>query len=249
MVADEFSLQGNVAIVAGDGRDWARYIALALAEAGADIVVAARNREAAEGTAEEVRRLGRRALAIPTDVTDPPQVQRMVERAVAEFGRVDILVNGTDLEFAKPFLEVTEKEWHRVLDTNLTSAFLCTRAVGRHMLEQKKGKIINIASGLGVRGLPHATAYCASMGGLVQFTKALALEWARDNIRVNCIGPGWFSEEVGEAQQDPLLRYIPMRRRGHPREIGSLAVYLASDASEYVSGQTFFVDGGVIAHG
>jgi NAD(P)-dependent dehydrogenase (short-subunit alcohol dehydrogenase family) len=248
MIVDEFSLQGKVAIVAGDGRAWARYIALALAEAGADIVVAARNPDAVEETAAEVRRLGRRALAIPTDVTDSRQVQSMVERAIADFGKVDVLVNGTDLEFAKPLLDVTEEEWHRVLDTNLTAAFLCSRAVGRHMLEQKKGRIINIASGLGARGLPHATAYCASMGGLIQFTKALALEWARDNIRVSCIGPGWFSEEAGEAQPDPLLRYIPMRRRGHPREIGPLAVYLASDASEYVTGHTYFVDGGVIAH-
>lgn len=245
---EELSLRGKVAIVAGDGRAWDRYIALALAEAGAEVVIAAPKPEEA---AQEVRRLGGRAVAIPVDVTKSSEVEKMVERTIAEFSKVDILVNSADLEFAKPLLEVTEEEWHRVVEANLTSIFLCSKAVGKHMLEQKKGRIINIASGLAVRGLPNSTAYCAAKGGVLQFTRALALEWARENIRVNAIGPGWFSKgEVSdeEGQQDPLLRYLPMRRRGHPSELGVLVVYLASDASDYVSGQIFFVDGGVLAH-
>ncbi|MFQ5987378.1 MAG: SDR family NAD(P)-dependent oxidoreductase [Dehalococcoidia bacterium] len=248
---EEFSLQGKVAIVTGDGRAWSKHIALALAEAGADVVLAARNQKGIEESAQEVRRLGRRAMAIPTDVTKSTEIQRMVERAIAEFAKIDILVNGAELQFAKPFLEVSEEEWKRVIETNLTSVFLCSKAVGKHMMEQKKGRIINIASGLALRGVANSAAYCASMGGILQFTKALALEWARENIRVNSIGPGWFSEEgvsEEEAKQDPLLRYIPLKRRGRPADIGSLVVYLASAASEYVTGQIFIVDGGLIAH-
>lgn len=248
MVIQEMSLQGKVAIVAGDGRMWAGPVARALAEAGADIVIAARRTELIEQTASEVKELGRRAIAIPTDVTDSGQVNRMAETALSQFGKIDVLVNCANLEFAKPFLEVAEEEWHRVLDANLTSVFLCSRAVGKHMMEQKRGGIINIASGLALRGVPNCTAYCATMGGVLQLTKALALEWARDNIRVNSIGPGWFSEKVTDKVKDPLLRYIPMKRLGHPTEIGPLVVYLASDASEYVTGQIFIVDGGAIAH-
>ena len=252
MVAEEFSLRGKVAIVAGDGRAWGQHVALALADAGADVVIAAPKKRQIEETAERARGLGQRAIAIPTDVANAAEIQQMVEQAIAGFGKIDILVNGTDLQFAKPFLDVSEREWRRVIETNLTSVFLCSQAVGKHMMEQKKGTIINIASGLALRGVANCAAYCASMGGVVQFTKALALEWAPANIKVNSIGPGWFSEdEVGTegAQKDPLVRFIPMRRRGRPDEIGSLVVYLASDASQYVTGQTFVVDGGAIAHG
>jgi NAD(P)-dependent dehydrogenase (short-subunit alcohol dehydrogenase family) len=251
MIAEEFSLRGKVAIVTGDGRAWGQHVALALADAGADVAIATLKRNWVEETIERARGLGRKAVAIPSDVTNAVEVQKMVEQVVAGFGKIDILVNGTDLQFAKPFLEVSEKEWRRVIETNLTSVYLCSQAVGRHMVEQKKGAIINIASGLALRGVANCAAYCASMGGVLQFTKALALEWAPLNIRVNSIGPGWFSEdEVGteEMQKDPLVRFIPMRRRGRPDEIGSLVVYLASDASQYVTGQIFVVDGGTIAH-
>jgi len=220
MVAEEFSLHGKVAIIAGDGRAWAQHVSLALADAGADVVIAAPEKRWIEETAEQARGMGRRAMAIPTDVTNAAAIQKMVVQAIAEFGTIDILVNGTDLQFAKPLLEVSEREWKRVIETNLLSVFLCSQAVGRHMMEQKKGAIINIASGLGLRGVANCAAYCASMGGVLQFTKALALEWAPANIRVNGIGPGWFSDdEVGteEAQKDPLVRFIPMRRRGSPR--------------------------------
>ena len=252
MVAEEFSLQGKIAIVGGDGRAWGQHVSLALADAGADVVIAAPKKRSIEETVERARGLGRRAMAIPTDVTNAAEIQKMVEQAIAGFGKIDILVNGTDLQLARPLLEVSEREWRRVIETNLTSVFLCSQAVGKHMMEQKKGTIINIASGLALRGVANCAAYCASMGGVLQFTKALALEWAPANIRVNSIGPGWFSEDevdTEEAQKDPLVRFIPMRRRGRPDDIGSLVVYLASDASQYVTGQTFVVDGGAIAHG
>ena len=252
MVAKEFSLQGKVAIVAGDGQAWSQHVALPLADAGADVVVVGRKGKGIAEIAERVRGLGRKAIAIPANVTNAVEVRNMVKQATAGFGKIDILVNGPNLQFAKPLLEVSKKEWRRVIETNLTSVFICCQVVGKHMMEQRKGTIINIASGLALRGVANFAVYCASMGGVLQFSKALALEWAPANIRVNSIGPGWFSgEKAGteEIGKDPLLRFIPMRHRGRPDDIAALVVYLASDASQYVTGQMFAVDGGAIAHG
>ena len=250
MVSEEFKLSGKKALVAGDGRFWGKYAAAALAEAGADVAVAAKNSKKLEEAVGEVQRLGRKAVAIPTDMTKSSQVQKMVEQAIAELGKIDILVNAADLEFAKPFLKITEDEWHRVMEANLNSVFLCCQAVGKHMLEQKKGRIINIVSCMAERGLINGAAYCVAMGGVVQLTRALALEWAREGITVNAIGAGWFSErdKTGAEQEDLLLRYLPLKRYGHPREIGSLVVYLASDATEFVTGQTMYIDGALLAH-
>ncbi len=250
MVSEEFNLRGKIALVAGDGRFWGKYAAAALAEAGADVAVAAKSPKKLDEAAREVRRLGRKAIAIATDVTKSSQVQKMVEQALAEFGKIDILVNAADLEFAQSFLEMTEDEWHRVIEANLASVFLCCQAVGKHMVKQKKGRVINITSCLAERGMTHGAAYCAASGGVLQLTKALALEWARDGITVNAIGAGWFSEmgKTGTAQEDLLLRYLPLKRYGHPSEIGSLVVYLASDAADFVSGQSLYVDGAVMTH-
>ena len=188
MVSEEFSLRGKTALVAGDSRFWGKYVAAALAEAEADVAVAAENSQKLEEAVKEVRRLGRKAVAIPTDMTKSAQVQKMAERAIAEFGKIDILVNAADLEFAKPFLEVTKQEWQQVMDANLLPVFLCCQAVGKQMLKQRKGRIINITSCLAERGLANGAAYCAATGGVLQVTKALALEWARDGITVNgCI--------------------------------------------------------------
>lgn len=249
MIPEGFNLEGKVAIVTGDGGR-GKVLAQALAEAGADVVCAASTIEAAEEVAAAVRGLGRRGMAVAVDITDSQQVDQMVERAVAEMGQVDILVNNAEVEFAKPLTEVSDDEWRKVLDTNLTAAFLCTRAVAGHMLPRGKGRIINIASGLATRGLPNSAAYCASKGGMLQLTRALALEWAKTHIRVNAIGPGWMQsgDVSGEATKDPLLRHIPLGRRGRPEELGALLVYLASDASDYITGQIFFVDGGATSH-
>lgn len=250
MVSEEFNLRGKTALVAGDGRFWGKYATAALAEAGADVAVAARSSKKLGEAVEEVQRLGRKAVAIPTDVTKSSQVQKMVEQAIAKLGRIDILVNVADLQFAKPFLEITEDEWHRVMEANLTSVFLCCQAVGKHMLQQKKGRIINITSCLAERGLANSAAYCVAMGGVLQLTRALDLEWAREGITVNAIGAGWFSEtdKTGAEQEDRLLRYLPLKRYGHPGEIGSLVVYLASDATDFVTGQFLCVDGAVMDH-
>ena len=250
MVSEEFNLRGKTALVAGDSRFWGKYVAAALAEAGADVAVAAQNLKKLDEAVAEVRRLGRKAVAIPTDVTKSSQVQKMVERAIAEFGKIDIQVNAADLRFAKPFLEITENEWHQVMEANSTSVFLCCQAVGEHMLKQKKGRIINIISCLAERGMANGAAYCVAMGGVLQLTRVLALEWARQGITVNAIGTGWFSEtdKTGAAQEDFLLRYLPLKRYGHPSEIGSLVVYLASDVTAYISGQFLYADGAVMAH-
>ncbi len=251
MVLSEFNLEGKVAIITGNGKGWGKHLALALAEAGADIVLAASSKKAIEETAKEVRQMGRRAIAIPTDISKSSDIEKMVEMAISQFGKIDILVNSPDLEFAKPFLEVTEGEWHRVINTNLTTVFLCSQTVGKHMVAQKRGRIINVISGLAMRGLSNSAAYCAAKGGVIQLTRALAQEWARDNIRVNALGHGWLSEEtISEEEQlkDPLVRYIPVRRLGRPADLGALLVFLASDACDYITGQAFFADGGVLAH-
>jgi NAD(P)-dependent dehydrogenase (short-subunit alcohol dehydrogenase family) len=250
MVSGEFLLNGKVVIVAGTGRFWAKYVAAALAEAGADVAVAGKNARKVQEAVAEVQRLGRKSMGVPTDLTQFSQIQKMVEQVVTRLGKVDILVNCNDVRFARPALEITKGEWHRVLDANLTSVFLCCQAVGKEMLERKKGRIINITSVLADRGLANSSAYCAAMGGVLQLTRALNIEWARQGITVNAIGAGWFSEtdQLGLEGEDALLRYLPLKRYGQPKEIGSLVVYLASDATDYVTGQFLYVDGAVTSH-
>ena len=250
MGSNEFSLSGKTALVAGDSKYWSKYAGAALAEAGADVAIAARNTKRLEEAAEEVRRQGQKVITIPTDTTDASQVQKMVEQVVAEFGRIDILVNASDLLFARPFLEVSEGEWRRVLDTNLTSAFHCCQAVGKQMIEQKKGRIINLLSGLAERGVENFSAYCVAMGGVLQLTRALDIEWAKHGITVNAIGTGWMSEveKTGAPQEELLMKYMPLKRYGHPREMGPLLVYLASDTTDFFSGQFLYVDGAVMSH-
>ena len=252
MIPKEFSLEGKVALVAGDGRGWLGELASYLAEAGADVALADMDQKQVEAAAQAVQKWGRRAMAIPTDVTSYQQLEEMAAKVISQWGKIDILVNNMDLQFAKPLLEVAEEEWQRVIVTNLSAVFLCTKAVGKHMVERKEGKVINISSVLAERGLSNSTAYCASKGGVGQFTKALALEWARQNVKVNAIGVGWVPEQAGgeqEGAKSPFERYITLRRFCQPEDIGALLVYLASDASSYETGQTYYVSGGVMAHG
>jgi NAD(P)-dependent dehydrogenase (short-subunit alcohol dehydrogenase family) len=250
MVSEEFSLNGKTALVAGDSRFWSKYVAAALAEAGADVAVAASSSQRLKEAADEAERLGRKIVTIPTDMTDPSQVNKMVGQAVTDLGKIDILVNATDLEFAKPFLEITRAEWQQVMDTNLNSIFYSCQSVAKHMLSTGKGRIVNIISCLAERGLSHGSAYCVSMGGVLQLTRALALEWAREGITVNAIGTGCFAEtdRTGALDEDRLLRYLPLKRYGHPSEVGSMVVYLASDTTDFVTGQFFYADGGLMAH-
>ena len=250
MVSEAFKLDGKTALVAGDSPFWSKSVATALAEAGADVAIAARNSEKLTEAVEKVRSLGRKAVAIPTDMAQSSQVGRVAEQVVAEFGRIDILVNATDIQFARPFMEITEDEWRKCMDGNLTSVVRCCQAVGKQMLQQKKGRIINIISCLAERGMENGAAYCAAMGGVLQLTRTLDLEWARHGITINAVGAAWFSEteQTGAPQEELLLKYIPLKRYGLPDEVGSLVVYLASDATDFFSGQFLHVDGAVMSH-
>ena len=247
----EWNLSGKAAIITADRRGWTPYLASALAEAGADVAIAGAEDSDMREAAAAVEREGRRALAVATDVTDSAQAGAAVERALAEFGKIDILVNNARVEFGKPFADVTDDEWKRVMDFNVSSVFVFCQAVGKHMLERGRGRIINMNSGLAVRGLWNSTAACASHGAVHQLTSALSLEWARSNIRVCGIGAGWVTtdERDADAQPDLLDRYLPSRRRGHPTDLCGLLVYLASDADDFITGQTVFIDGGALAHG
>ena len=249
-IPQEWNLDGKTAIITADRRGWTPFLAAALAEAGADVAIAGSVRSDAADAAIAVERQGRRALNITTDITDADDVEAMTQRVVDEFGKVDILVNNARAEFGKPFEDVVESEWQTLMDFNVKSMYLCSQAAGRRMMAQESGRIVNIGSGLAVRGLWNSVAACAAQGAVHQITSALALEWSRRGIRVNAIGAGWVTTEepTEETQRELLVRYLPSRRKGHPNDLCGLLVYLASDACDFVTGQTIFIDGGALAH-
>jgi len=247
MTAKAFLLKDKVALVAGDSQLWTKPVATALAGAGADIAIVAKGSPLLTEAVEAVRKTGRKALALPVDVTKAAQVQKAVQQIIAEYGHLDILVNAGDIHFFRPFLKIKNAEWGKAMDYNFKSALNFCRAAGKPMLKQKNGRIINIVSGLAERGIANGSAYCVAMGGVLQLTRALALEWALKGITVNAVGTGWFSE-TGQPVDETLARYIPGKRFGRPEEIGSLVVYLASEVTEFTTGQFMFVDGGLMAH-
>lgn len=250
LLPEAFRLDGRVAIVTGASRGLGRSIALALAEAGADVAVAARSEKDLQDTAAAVEGQGRRALVLPTDVTVYAQVETLVERTAATLGRLDIVVNNSGIATVMPLAEMAPEDFRRSLEVNLVGAFNGCRAAAGRLIAQKSGKVVNLASMLGASGLSGYTAYSASKGGVIALTKALAVEWARHNIQVNAMAPGWFVTDMNsQAFDDPrirerLLRDVPARRTGKLEEIGPLVVYLASSASNYMTGQTVFLDGG-----
>ena len=223
---------------------------MALAGAGADVALAARSKTDLEETARQVQAAGRRALVVPTDVASYAEVEGLMARAVKELGRLDVVVNNSGVAKVAPLAEMTPDDWRFMVDANLTGVFNGCRAAAPHLIAQKSGKVINVASVLGQVGLPGYTIYAATKGGVIAFTRALGVEWARHGIQVNAIAPGWFATDMTDpAFSDPkinerLTRDIPMRRIGRPEEIGPLAVYLASQASAFMTGQTIFLDGG-----
>jgi len=249
MVIDQFKLDGTVAIIAGCGKTWLEEIASAIAEVGADIIVAGPDLQRIERAAKAARHFSKESLSVLTDLCNAQEVQTLVDRIYSQFGRIDVLVNNFNLEFAKPFLDIMEEEWSHVIDTNLTSVFHCCKAVGKYMVEQKAGRIVNIVSGLGERGLPNGAVFCASMGGVIQLTKVLALEWARKNIRVNTIAIGWMENGNEGTMEDPVVKYIPVQRRGSAEDVIPLVIFLTSEASSYLSGNVYTVDGGLMARG
>ena len=253
MALEKFNLAGRVAIVTGGGRGLGKAMAAALAEAGAHVVVSARTVREIEQTAVEIVQAGRSCLAVRADVSRSGDVHSLVEATMAKFGRIDILVNNAGGGTPRPFIEISDDEWQGALDRNLSSVFYCCREVGRHMIGQGKGKIINITSTAGVAGSPKNAPYHVTKAGIILLTRALAVEWARYHINVNAIGPGQFRTSLTEAHlkdekiREAVLRRIPMRRVGLPEELGPLVIYLASDASDFMTGEVIFIDGGELA--
>ncbi len=246
-----FSLIDRVAIVTGSGRGIGKAIALGLAEAGADVVVLARTAADVEKTAEEVRALGRKALALPTDVRVTDQISAMVETTLKEFGHIDILVNNAGAAFLAPTLGLSEGGWDALIRENLKTPFLCSKAAAPAMIKQGGGRIINISSTEGVRSAATTAAYAAAKAGVINLTRSLAVEWAQYHIRVNVICPG-FIENPGlpEALQgntglQEKLSRVPLKRMGRQEDIVGGVIYLASDASDYVTGANVIIDGGL----
>lgn len=245
-----FDLTGRVAIMTGAGRGLGRTMALALAAAGADIVAASRTAGELETLCEEVKALGREAAAITFDCTDGEQCERLVREAVERFGHVDVLVNNAGMNIRKPILELSNEEFRRVLSTNLDGYLYCARAAGRHMVARGSGKVINISSILGRVALPTQGAYASSKGAIEQLTKVLALEWAEAGVQVNALAPTYFETELTRplfedpARHDFIADRTPMRRWGQPHELAGAVIFLASRASDYVTGHSLMVDGG-----
>ncbi len=225
-------------------------MAVALAESGADVAVASRSKTELEETARLIEAAGRRALAVPTDVTAYPQVEALVRRTVEALGGIHVMVNNSGIARVAPLAEMSPEDFRAILEVNLVGVFNGCRAAAAHLIAQQSGKIINVSSVLGQVGLSGYSAYAASKSGVMGFTRALAAEWARHGIQVNALAPGWFVTDMNaEAFGDPrirerLLRDVPMKRTGRLDEIGPLAVYLASPASDFMTGQTPFLDGG-----
>jgi 3-oxoacyl-[acyl-carrier protein] reductase len=239
-----------VAIVTGGSRGIGRAIVIAICEAGADCVFTyARNRAAAESLVEEVRRIDRRALPVQLDARDFEGAKTLVERVKTEFGRIDILVNNAGITRDKSIMMMSHEDWSEVIDTNLTGTFNTTRACIITFLKQKSGNIVNISSVSGIHPLAGQVNYSAAKAGVIGFTKSLAKEVAPYNIRVNAIAPGFISTEMtaelGEKARDKFLNMIPLRRFGAPDEVAKVVLFLLSDSSQYITGQTIQLDGGL----
>jgi NAD(P)-dependent dehydrogenase (short-subunit alcohol dehydrogenase family) len=249
-----FDLSGRVAIVTGGSIGLGRQMAEGLAEMGANLTLCARKKERCEQTAEELKQLGAKTLALACDVKNPDNVRDVVQRTVSQFGGIDILINNAGTSWGAPVEEMRLEHWNKVIETNLTGTFLFSQATGKFMVPQRRGKIINIASVAGIRGAPpefQAIGYHASKGGVIAFTKDLACKWGIHNIQVNAIAPGWFpthmSEVVMERNKDTFLKKIPLGRFGSNHDLKGAAVFLASAASDFVTGHVLVVDGGQTA--
>lgn len=246
-------LEGRIAVVTGAGRGLGRVMAVALAEAGADVALAARSSDQLAAVAAEVAQLGRRAIAVPTDVTDAAAVQRLVDRTVAELGGLDVLVNNSGVIDSTPLLEQEPEAWDRVLTTNVRGTYLATRAAGAHLVAQGSGKVVNIASNFAFAGIANHAAYCASKAAVVAFTRAMAVEWARHGVQVNALAPGYFATDMNaDVRAEPetlakVLRAVPARRMGRPEELSTWLIALAGPASDFMTGETIVVDGGQTA--
>ena len=253
MIADKWSLDGKVAIVTGGGTGIGHAISLALAGAGADVAIAGLSvtQEEMSRTSAEIAELGRHPLVIPADIADSAQAEAMVARCVEEMGKADILINNAGImeREPRPIWEMSDDDWQKIVNVNLTGTFFCCRAAAKHMREQGGGNIVNIASVAGMRGLKNMYGYCASKAGVIGLTQSLAVSLAESKIRVNAIAPAFIATWRDREAYDAVARFVPVGHVGTPEDIAPLAVYLCSDASSYVHGQLFCIDGGSSAGG
>ncbi|MGH7278022.1 MAG: SDR family NAD(P)-dependent oxidoreductase [Candidatus Rokuibacteriota bacterium] len=246
-----FDLTGRVAIVTGAGRGLGKTIALGLAEHGADVVVVSRTLAQVEKAATEISALGRKTLALQVDTSRRADVERMVDRALEGWGRIDVLVNNAGIDIIKPAVDYAEAEWDQIVDINLKGYFLCAQAVGRVMLRQGRGSILMNSSIAGAVGITGLVPYASAKGGVNQLTRTLAVEWAARGVRVNAFAPAYFEnvmqgvEQIHNEDKERHIReWTPLGRRGKVEELVGPVVFLASDASSYVSGHVLMVDGG-----
>lgn len=248
---NQISLTDKIALVTGGGRGIGKAIAIALAEAGADVAITSRTMSQLEETSQEIIKAGRKGFPIEADVGKSDQVRGLVQKAIKEFGKIDILVNNAGISpYIIPIESIREDGWDKVINTNLKGVFICTQEVGKDMIKRKQGKIINITSFGGVVGFPGQAAYSVSKAGVIMLTKMFALEWGKYNINVNALGPGLIETQLTEKlRQSPelladRLKRTPLGRLGKPWDLAGGVLFLASNLSDYMTGQTIFIDGG-----
>ncbi len=245
-----FDLKDKVALVTGASRGLGRAMALALAQAGCDVALNARSAESLKEVSEQIQRLGRKTVIAPGDVTDEEQIKRFVQLAHEAFGKIDILVNNAGIWEGTYFFRLPKEDWDKVVAVNLTGPYLVAKAVGRIMIKQRFGKIINISSVQGLKGGKEALAYCATKGGVIQMTRVMAIEMGPFGICVNSIAPGLFATDMTKQYtEDPeamkwYLATIPLKRYGQPEDLAGVTVFLASKASDHITGQVIVIDGG-----
>lgn len=243
-------LKGKKVLVTGGSKGIGKDIALAFAKQGADVVITGRNEADLVSTTNELKRIHPHSFYLKADIQNIQSAHEMVDNAVSTLGNIDILINNAGINIAKPALEVTEKDWNQVIDTNLKGTFFCAQRVGKHMIEQGGGKIINMASQMAFVGYIKRSVYCSSKGGAVQLTKALAVEWAPYNVRVNAVAPTFietdFTKEMFEDEEfyQDVVSPIPLGKLAQPSDVTGAVLFLASDLAQFITGETIKVDGG-----